>query len=84
MLGVCPSGFPHSDISGSLPDCGSPKLFAAFYVLRRLLVPRHSPNALSYLTFVSFYRSVSSDRLFTLVGRRTAVYWSCYIVFNVR
>ena len=24
----------------------SPKLFAAFYVLHRLLIPRHSPNAL--------------------------------------
>ena len=49
------SEFPHSDISGSLDMCSSPKLFAAYYVLLRLLVPRHSPYALSSLTFFSFY-----------------------------
>ena len=43
-------GFPHSDISGSKPICGSPKLFAAYRVLHRLLVPRHSPYALTNLT----------------------------------
>ena len=43
-------GLPHSDISGSLPACGSPKLFAANRVLRRLLAPRHPPYALSNLT----------------------------------
>ncbi len=30
---------------------GSPRLIAAYYVLRRLLVPRHSPCALSSLFF---------------------------------
>src|SRR6201981_2397218 len=43
-------GFPHSDISGSQPVCGSPKLFAAYRVLHRLLAPRHPPYALSSLT----------------------------------
>ena len=43
------SGFPHSEISGSTPVCGSPKLFAANHVLHRLLTPRHSPCALSSL-----------------------------------
>src|SRR5271155_4452231 len=43
-------GFPHSDISGSKPACGSPKLFAACHVLLRLLAPRHPPYALSSLT----------------------------------
>ena len=43
-------GFPHSDISGSLLICSSPKLFAAYRVLHRLLMPRHSPCALSSLT----------------------------------
>ena len=43
-------GFPHSDIHGSKPACGSPWLFAAYHVLRRLPVPRHSPFALSSLT----------------------------------
>ena len=44
--------FPHSDISGSMDICSSPKLFAAYHVLLRLLVPRHSPYALSSLTFL--------------------------------
>jgi hypothetical protein len=43
-------GFPHSDILGSTPACGSPGLIAACHVLHRLLVPRHSPYALSSLT----------------------------------
>ena len=37
---------PHSDIPGSKPARGSPRLFAACHVLHRLLVPRHPPNAL--------------------------------------
>ena len=43
-------GLPHSDIHGSKPARGSPWLFAACYVLHRLLVPRHPPNALIALT----------------------------------
>ena len=34
--------------------CSSPQLFAAYHVLLRLLVPRHSPYALSSLTFYEF------------------------------
>ena len=48
--GVCPGGFPHSDICGSMLICSSPQLFAAYRVFRRLLVPRHPPCALSFLT----------------------------------
>ena len=47
----CLCGLPHSDISGSMRICRSPKLFAACHVLHRLLVPRHSPCALFCLTF---------------------------------
>ena len=47
---VCSGGFPHSDISGSTLICSSPKLFAAYHVLHRLLMPRHSPCALIRLT----------------------------------
>ena len=47
---VCSAGFPHSDISGSMDICSSPKLFAAYHVFLRLLVPRHPPCALSSLT----------------------------------
>ena len=43
-------GFPHSEILGSMLICSSPKLIAACHVLRRLLVPRHSPCALYSLT----------------------------------
>src|SRR5258705_8629102 len=43
-------GLPHSEISGSKPVCGSPKLIAAYHVLHRLLAPRHPPYALSSLT----------------------------------
>ena len=39
-------GFPHSEIFGSTPVRGSPKLIAAYHVLLRLLAPRHPPNAL--------------------------------------
>src|SRR5215831_6993404 len=45
-----PRGFPHSEIPGSKPACGSPRLIAACHVLLRLLLPRHPPCALSSLT----------------------------------
>ncbi len=47
---VCSARFPHSEISGSKCICHSPKLFAAYHVFHRLLVPRHPPCALSSLT----------------------------------
>ena len=47
---VLSAGFPHSDISGSMDICSSPKLFAAYHVFHRLLVPRHPPCALISLT----------------------------------
>ena len=50
ILEVCSSGFPHSDIHGSMDICSSPRLFAAYHVLLRLSVPRHSPYALGRLT----------------------------------
>ena len=55
ILEVHSSRFPHSDISGSMDICSSPKLFAAYHVFHRLLVPRHPPYALSSITnFDSF------------------------------
>ena len=47
MTGVFPAGFPHSDIPGSILICSSPRLFAAYHVFLRLLVPRHPPCALN-------------------------------------
>ena len=46
VVEVFSTRFPHSDISGSLLICSSPKLFAAYHVFRRLSVPRHPPCAL--------------------------------------
>ena len=65
MTAYCAAGLPHSDISGSLDICSSPKLFAACHVLHRLLMPRHSPCALSSLTCSSQspLRSVSAASL---------------------
>ena len=47
-----PCVFPHSEISGSLAMCAYPKLIAAYHVLHRLLMPRHSPCALCSLTYL--------------------------------
>ena len=52
-------GFPHSEIPGSKPACGSPRLIAACHVLHRLLLPRHPPCALSSLT-IKFTQSTSA------------------------
>ena len=49
-IGINQGGFPHSDIPGSKLVCSSPGLIAAYRVLHRLLVPRHSPYTLSSLT----------------------------------
>ena len=59
VTGLPPAGFPHSDIKGSMPACGSPLLFAACHVLLRRLVPWHPPCALlrlitSILRLVTF------------------------------
>ena len=51
---MTPAWFPHSDILGSKPVCGSPKLIATDYVLHRLSAPRHPPYTLSSLTKLEF------------------------------
>ena len=42
-------GFPHSEIRGSKPVRGSPRLIAAYHVLHRLSAPRHPPDTLMTL-----------------------------------
>ena len=44
--GITQGGLPHSDIRGSQPVDGSPRLFAVSHVLHRPLAPRHPPRAL--------------------------------------
>ena len=61
LTGYCPAGLPHSEIRGSRDICSSPRLIAACHVLRRLLMPRHSPCALFSLTFVEETRSIPSS-----------------------
>ena len=56
---VFTGGFPHSEISGSQPVCGSPKLIAAYHVFHRLSVPRHPPCALLCLTFCTVHRMIN-------------------------
>ena len=60
ILEVFSSRFPHSDISGSQDICSSPKLFAAYHVFHRLLVPRHPPCALTTLTVAGTIESLDS------------------------
>ena len=76
ILEVSSSGFPHSDISGSMDICSSPKLFAAYHVFHRLLVPRHPPCALIRLTCKS--RRKHSSR-----GVFVAFYFLTYIALYV-
>ena len=64
ILEVFSSRFPHSEISGSMGICPSPKLFAAYHVLHRLLVPRHPPYALIRITSLGGF----SSRLFTYIA----------------
>ena len=62
-------GFPHSDSHGSMAICASPWIFAAYRVLLRLLMPRHSPCALLSLNFISFFFCMSiANRLFLLIA----------------
>ena len=46
------SGLPHSEIHGSKLILSSSWLIAEYHVLHRLLLPRHSPNALFALDLI--------------------------------
>ena len=62
---MTPVGLPHSEISGSMRACRSPKHIAACHVLHRLSVPRHPPSTLSNLTIKCL------DLMRSAVPRRT-------------
>ncbi len=53
--------------------CFYPQLFAAYRVLLRLLVPRHSPNALFFLTFV----------IFLITSNEIVFAYCCFVFFFV-
>ena len=84
MHEVCSCGFPHSDISGSRDICSSPKLFAAYHVFHRLLVPRHPPCALTTLTVAGTIESL--DSLFPhwciALHQRALCFSFSYLVIN--
>ena len=69
----CSAGFPHSEIRGSMDICSSPRLIAACHVLRRLLMPRHSPCTLFSLISFFVYNSLDNRLSFRLKFRHTSV-----------
>ena len=61
---------PHSEISGSKLILSSPELIAEYHVLHRLLLPRHSPNALLALDLIQKKtNSIMPYRLSATAGR---------------
>ena len=68
-LSITSGAFPHSDIRGSTVVCTSPQLFAAYHVLHRLLLPRHSPCALLCLTFRLSFSSMTASLLLVRCSR---------------
>ena len=80
--------FPHSDTCGSKLICSSPQLFAAYRVLLRLLMPRHSPCTLSSLNFMSYRKSFFRSKCLVLNFCFTLSYQFldlplCYVVVIV-
>src|ERR1700678_3925865 len=63
-------GFPHSEILGSKPVRGSPRLIAAYHVLHRLSAPRHPPNTL--LALDSCSKSGNGSRETEVRNRKVA------------
>ena len=73
--------FPHSDIHGLSDICSYPWLFAAYHVLLRLLMPRHSPYALSSLTYLA---SSNQKLLCHLLKKYSSYTYVLFIVFFFR
>ena len=63
---MTPAGFPHSEIPGSKPVCGSPRLIAACHVLHRRSAPRHPPFTLSNLA-IKYLRRESREYRFAIL-----------------
>jgi hypothetical protein len=56
-------GLPHSEIHGSKLILSSPWLIAEYHVFHRLLLPRHSPNALLALDLIQKKKDLRLTRL---------------------
>ena len=81
ILEVFSSRFPHSEISGSMDICSSPKLFAAYHVFHRLLVPRHPPYALISITNWQETRVVSHRHMYSVTCVGNSLFF--YNVVNI-
>ena len=55
-------GLPHSEIHGSKVILTSPWLIAEYHVFHRLLLPRHSPNALFALDLIQKKKDLHLSR----------------------
>lgn len=69
-----------------MDECSSPSLIAAFHVLHRLKVPRHSPHALSSLTIKLVHKHIlyqKQNQLFTDFGlcQQTIMVYACLLLF---
>ena len=86
LIRYCRTGFPHSEISGSKLMCSSPKLIAAYHVLHRLLMPRHSPCALLRLTFLiawfSNYASSIKEVLLANCNYPKIILYCCLLIIS--
>ena len=72
-------GLPHSEIHGSKHILGSPWLIAEYHVFHRLLLPRHSPNALFALDLI---QKKSDLRQWCQAGSSRHLFlWSKVILF---
>ena len=61
-------GLPHSEIHGSKLILSSPWLIAEYHVFHRLLLPRHSPNALIALDLIQKKQDLRPARIWKLVS----------------
>ena len=77
------AGFPHSEIRGSKLIYSSPRLIAVSHVLRRLLMPRHSPCALLSLTKLFWFSSFELCKLLQnqvyLLFPVVSPFWNCSV-----
>ena len=74
---MTPAGFFHSEIPGSKPACGSPRLIAACHVLLRLSAPRRPPYTLSSLTKSKRDSSSGTGFLSRILGSLLWIRFSC-------
>src|SRR6056297_1148861 len=75
-------GLPHSEIHGSKLILSSSWLIAEYHVLHRLLLPRHSPNALLALDLIQKEKdSLSEPKAYIPASSRDDA-WSVYLTWT--